>query len=85
MKTKRTEEMTFPLANGCKLRVLRKYIGEDEGFICTLYDATDKVILIPDPELGEIEHICQVYTSTDVSKEILVAEEVAVAIGDING
>jgi len=64
------EEMTFPLDHGCKLHVLHKYIGEDEAFICTLYDAADEVILMPDHNFGDVEHITQAYSSIGVAEAI---------------
>lgn len=68
------EEMTFPLDHGCKLHVLRTYPDtEDEKFICTLYDASDEVIFMPEPDFGDVEEI-KVYSSTCVAEAIHTAD-----------
>jgi len=71
-----SEEMTFPLAHGCEVYVLRKFPGtEDEKFICRLYGPSGKVIFMSDPhdwDFGVVEEI-KSYCACHVAEIIQLA------------
>lgn len=73
-----TEEMTFPLAHGCEVYVLRKFPDtEDEKFICRLYDPSGEVIFMSDPhdlDFGIVEEV-KSYCSHHVAEIIQHASQ----------